>query len=145
MSDSTMPVMRIRAGLNHVDVLVRVIDVREKRSVVTSTGPKDMSEATVGDESGRVRFVLWGDKAGSLKRGQPVLIKNAFVTEFHGELQLNAGEYTAVLEASDSAVPHEDSIPKAQPRHSRGEGYRRGPRGSGFKHWRSRGYRFACS
>ncbi|MDP7975817.1 MAG: single-stranded DNA-binding protein [TACK group archaeon] len=140
MSDNAMPVMRIRPGLNHVDVLVRVIDAREKRSVVTSTGTKDMSEAMVGDESGRVRLVLWGDKAGSLKKGQPVLIKNAFVTEFHGQLQLNAGEYSAVLEANDSAVPDENSIPKVEPRHSKSEGYRRGPRGSSFRHWHSRGY-----
>ncbi len=132
--------MRIRPGLNHVDVLVRVIDAREKRSVATSTGPKDISEATVGDETGRVKLVLWGDKAGLLKRGQPILVKNAFVTEFHGELQLNAGEYSALIEVSDSAVPDESAIPKDQPRRARSEGRRRGPRGSGFRHWRSRGF-----
>ncbi|MGC8601139.1 MAG: hypothetical protein ACP5LS_01765 [Thermoprotei archaeon] len=137
MSESWMPIIDIRRGLNHVDVLVRVIDVGEKRNVVRFGSPMSVSEAVVGDESGRIKLVLWGDKAGTVKRGQAIMVRNAFVTEWHGQLELNAADYTSIVDASNLSVPDEKEIPRGQPRQA--HFYRRGSRRvnhEGRRSWR---------
>jgi replication factor A1 len=63
-------VIDLREGMDGVSVRVRVLEAGEAKVIETRNGPRTISEALVGDESGRVRLTLWGKLAGSIKKGR---------------------------------------------------------------------------
>jgi OB-fold nucleic acid binding domain. len=77
--------------------------------------PEDLSEAVVGDETGRVKLTLWGNLAGKVKDGMVVKIENAWTSVYKGKVQLNAGSRSKINEADDGEVPPADQIPTTEP------------------------------
>ena len=66
-----------------------------------------MQTGLVGDETGRIKFVLWkDDRKEKLVPGQVYLIKNAKVDEYNGRLSLglNSAEYSAADGGDDIVV-----------------------------------------
>ena len=106
----------LRPGMNRVDVRVRVLEVKPTRTVQTRRGPRTLSEAVVGDETGRVKLTLWDRNAGKLVEGQAVLLKNAYVTSYRGEAQLNIGRYGSIQPVDDDSVVEADEVPEFTPR-----------------------------
>jgi len=135
LAESYMPIMSIRSGFNHVDVMARVLEVWDKKEVVSKEGKKQLSEALIGDSSGRVKLVLWGDKAGNLKQGDAVILRNAYVSKRLGNLELNAGEFTTVQTIDGGAVPRPEEVPDRSPIALR-RGGRFGPRERDFRRGR---------
>ncbi|MEM2200718.1 MAG: single-stranded DNA-binding protein, partial [Ignisphaera sp.] len=89
---------------------------------------------------GRVKLVVWGSKAGSLNVGDTISIKNAWVTQFKGEVQLNAGKNTTIDKLADEDLPQANEIPEAMPKAEGGyQPARRAPprrgRGRGRRSW----------
>jgi replication factor A1 len=105
-----------------VTIKGRVLEVSEKRTVNTKYGPTEMSEAVIGDETGRVRVTLWGDKAGSLKEGEVVEIKDAWAKSYRGEVQISVGKRSTITKLSDDEAPPAEEIPETRPRAYRGRG-----------------------
>ena len=105
-----------------VTVRGRVIEVGEKRTVNTKYGPAELSEALIGDETGRVKVTLWRDKAGSLKPGEVVEIRDGWTTSYKGEIQINVNKRTEIVKLSDEEAPPEEEIPERRPRVSKGRG-----------------------
>ncbi len=129
--ENKIDIMSIKDGFNHINVLGRVLDVWNKREVKTSRGDKEVSEVMIGDSSGRIKVVLWGDKAGALKKGEVVLLKNTFTTKYRGELQLNVGDFSTFEIKGDQEAPEEEAIPRESPKLSyRGGRFGRGERDS---------------
>ncbi|MCY0859137.1 MAG: OB-fold nucleic acid binding domain-containing protein [Sulfolobaceae archaeon] len=128
----------LRVGMENVNLVVRVLEASEPRVVQTKNGPRTLSEAVVGDETGKIKLTLWGKLAGTVKEGQVVEITNAWTTAYKGKVQLNAGSKSEVKEAPDSEAPAADQIPDNTPsapqqqRGFRGGGGRRGGRGRRF-------------
>ena len=112
----------LKAGMENVNVTVRVLEASEPKVIQTKKGERTISEAIVGDETGRVKLTLWGKLAGSIKPGSVVKIVNAWTTAYKGKVQLNAGSRSTISEVSDDLAPSEDQIPENTP--SAGE-YRR--------------------
>jgi len=126
-----------------VTIKGRVLEVSEVRTVQTKYGPRELSEAIIGDETGRVKVTLWGEKAGTLKEGEVVEIRDGWTTSFRGEIQVNVNRRTEIKKLEDGDAPEleekPDIVPRAQGnfrRHARGErrhpkrSYRRTPRGT---------------
>ncbi len=111
-------VLDLRPGENSVNVKVRVLEVGESRVVETKRGPRTLSEATVGDETGRVVLVLWGDHAGKLKEGKVVQLQNAFTTVYREKVQLNLGNMGSFVETDDEGFVKAEEIPEDMPRAS---------------------------
>ncbi|MEM0373447.1 MAG: OB-fold nucleic acid binding domain-containing protein [Sulfolobaceae archaeon] len=105
----------LKPGMEQINVLVRVLQVNEPRVVQTRNGTRRLSEAIVGDESGRTKLTLWGKHAGTLKDGQVVMIKGAWTSVYKGQVQLNAGSKTVIEEASPESVPEASEIPETSP------------------------------
>jgi len=116
----------LKAGMESVDVTVRVLEASEAKVIQTKNGARTISEAIVGDDTGRVKLTLWGNLAGSIKQGSVIKIGNAWTTAYKGKVQLNAGSKSKISEVSDDSIPSEDQIPEETP--SAGE-YRRPFRG----------------
>ncbi|AAY80337.1 OB-fold nucleic acid binding domain-containing protein [Sulfolobus acidocaldarius] len=116
----------LKPGMENVNITVRVIEASEPRVIQTKNGTRTISEAVVGDETGRIKLTLWGNLAGTIKSGSVIKIANAWTTAYKGKVQLNAGSKSNVSEAEDNNIPEAESIPETTP--SAGE-YRGGGRG----------------
>ena len=133
-------IIDLKSGEENVHVTGRVLETTPPKVIQTKRGPRTISNAIIGDESGRVQVTLWGSKAGSLKEGKVVDIKGAWTTSFRGKVQLNIGRSTSVEEVSDGEAPQPEDIPEDQPtapyapsrRQSFGRGRRRYYRQGGF-------------
>ncbi len=51
----------LKPNMESVDVTVRVLEASEARQIQTKNGVRTISEAIVGDETGRVKLTLWGN------------------------------------------------------------------------------------
>lgn len=120
-------VNNLKAGMESVNITVRVLEASDAKVIQTKNGTRTISEAIVGDDTGRVKLTLWGNLAGTIKEGMIVRIDNAWTTAYKGKVQLNAGSKSKISEVNDESFPQEDQIPDATP--SAGE-YRRPFRGT---------------
>ena len=117
-------IIDLKSGEENVTVVARVLQVNEPRVVETRRGPRTLSEAVIGDASGRIKLTLWGKHAGTLQQGQVVKISRAWTSSFKGEVQLNVGSRSVVEVVDESMAPEEDEIPSRVPRASRSPGKR---------------------
>ncbi len=108
-------IIDLKAGEEHVHVTGRVLETSSPRVIQTRKGPRTISNAVIGDESGRVQATLWGSKAGTLEEGKVVEIKEAWTTSYRGKVQLNIGRSTEVKEVEDTEAPPAEEIPEEQP------------------------------
>lgn len=120
-------ILDLKEGLDNVSVKGRVISVEDPKVIQTRRGPRRISEAVIGDESGRVKVTLWGRHAGSLEEGDAVEIKGAWTTSYRGEVQLNVGYKGEIMKVDDGEAPMEDEIPEETPK-SESYGFRRSRR-----------------
>ncbi len=129
-------ISELQPGMNNVSVKVRVIEAQEPRVINTRKGPRTISEAVVGDETGRTRLTLWGHAAGSLKQGEAVEIHGAWTTAYRGQVVLNVGGKSNIEHVEDQEVPQPDEVPEETPKAP--EGYRPPRRGMGRSPYRRR-------
>jgi len=120
-------ISELKPGMDNVSVKVRVLEAQEPRVINTRKGPRTISEAIVGDETGRTRLTLWGHAAGSLKEGDAVEIQGAWTTAYRGQVVLNVGGKSNIEHVEDSEVPQADEVPEESP--TAPEGYRPPRRG----------------
>ncbi|MCS7106885.1 MAG: single-stranded DNA-binding protein [Acidilobaceae archaeon] len=125
----------LKGNMDNVNIRVRVIEAGDSKVIETKNGPRTISEALVGDESGRIKLTLWGKVAGSIRPGDAIEIRGGWTTVFRGQVQLNVGQRGSINRIDDSEVPTVDEIPEGSPRKEAG-GERRGfqgrPRYGGF-------------
>ncbi|MEB3757684.1 MAG: OB-fold nucleic acid binding domain-containing protein [Desulfurococcales archaeon] len=136
MEEENKKISELKPDMDNVSVKVRVIETFEPKTVQTRKGERTISEAIVGDDTGRVKLTLWGDHADTLKEGQAVEVKGGWTTSFRGEVQLNVGFRGEINEIDDEEVPQPDNIPEEVPK---GESQRR--RYGSRRYGQSRGYR----
>ncbi len=90
-----MKIAELRDGLRRIDVEAQVIEVSEPREVSSKfTGETyKVAEATIKDDSGTIKLVLWNEQIGQVKVNDTVKIENGYIKSFRGEIQLNVGRY----------------------------------------------------
>jgi replication factor A1 len=88
-----MKISDLKAGMKKVDLAAKVSDIGEPRDVNTRFGPARVATATLSDDSGQVKLSLWNKDIDRVKVGDTVDIKNGYINDFRGELQLNVGQY----------------------------------------------------
>ncbi|MEZ0290243.1 MAG: OB-fold nucleic acid binding domain-containing protein [Sulfolobales archaeon] len=138
VSGKTLKISELRENMNNVSVIARVISTTKPRVIQTKKGARTISEAIIGDETGRVKLTLWGPRAGSVKEEDVIKIDNAWTTSYRGEVQLNAGSRSVINVVEIENFPTADQVPNNTPqaytRESRERGYRGfGKRGRGWR------------
>lgn len=90
-----MKIAELRDGLRRVNVEGQVVEISEPREVRSKfTGETfRVAEATINDDSGTIKLVLWNEQIGQLKLNDQVRIENGYTKSFRGEVQLNVGKY----------------------------------------------------
>jgi len=142
MSEREEKISELKPNMESVSVKVRVLESGEQKVINTRSGQRTISEAIVGDESGRVKLTLWGQLAGQLKQGQVVKIVNAWTTVYKGEVQLNAGSKSKIENLKeDKEIPEAEAIPQETPKAPEGYVPRRRQMGGRGGSYRKGGFR----
>jgi replication factor A1 len=83
----------VRAGMSHINVKARILEVAETKHVVTRYGNHaSVTKALIADETGTIKLCLWNGQIDSVSVGDTVQIENAQASMFKGERQLSLGK-----------------------------------------------------
>lgn len=94
----------LRVGLRHVSLRARVIDKSEVRAVKSREGlPLVVCSATISDGTGQIRLPLWNRQIDSVAKDDTVIIREAIVGHFRGEMQLSIPRKTGSISIVHSA------------------------------------------
>jgi len=90
-----MKIKELRDGMRRVDIVAKVIDISEPREVQSRYSGQTfrVADATIGDETGTIKLVLWNEQIGRVNVNDNISIANGYVKSFRGEIQLNVGKY----------------------------------------------------
>lgn len=129
----------LKPGIENISIRGRVISAGPPKTIQTKNGLRTISEAVLGDETGRVRVTLWGKHAGTLKEGDVVEIRNAWTSAYRGEVQVNISSKSELVVVEDETIPNAEDIPEEfvkapEDYRPRRQGFGgRGPRRGGFR------------
>lgn len=85
-----MKINELKLGMGDINLTAKVVDVSEPREVRTKLGYRTrVATATIEDDSGKIPLTLWGKQIDEIGEGDSIEIKDGYITEFRGELQLN--------------------------------------------------------
>lgn len=81
--------------MEHVDLRVRILKLKEPRRVTTHTGfEHELVEGEIEDETGRAVLTVWNEKISQVEdveAGILAYLKNCFITSFQGVISVNVG------------------------------------------------------
>jgi replication factor A1 len=77
----------------NVDVEGEVTELSDVREFSKFGKQGSVATAVVKDGSGMVKLSLWNEQTEKVKQGDKVKVKNGYVGEFQGELQLTTGKF----------------------------------------------------
>ena len=90
---SHLKIENLRVGMKKINVSAEVLQVSEPSKVHTQFRDNAIvSNAVVGDETGKVLLCLWDQQVNSVHVGERIEVKNAHVAMFKGEKQLRLGK-----------------------------------------------------
>jgi len=85
-----LKINELRLGMNNINLTAKIVDVSEPRNVRTKMGYQTrVATATIEDDTGKIPLTLWGKQIDEIGEGDTIEVKDGFITEFRGELQLN--------------------------------------------------------
>jgi len=83
----------LRAGMHHVNLKAKILEVEETKHVVTRHGNHaSVAKALIADETGTIKLCLWNGQIASVSTGATVQIENAQVASFRGEKHMSIGK-----------------------------------------------------
>ncbi len=93
----------LRAGMSHVNLKARVLEIPRPKLVFTRFGNyASVTNALIADETGTVKLCLWNEQINSFAIGDTVQVENARVSTFRGERQLNIGKKGTLSSVRDA-------------------------------------------
>ena len=109
LSSSSVLIENLRHGMKKVNLEVQVLEVSKPITVHTHYGNNVLLTNTcVGDDTGKIKLCLWGDRVDSVVVGSTIQLKNASVFTYKGERQLRLGKLgtlNVVPSVSDKIKP----------------------------------------
>ena len=101
-----MEIKDLQPRMGKVEMVVTVKDIAEPREFEKFGKTGKVANAMVCDETGTIKMSLWNEQIDQIKVGDKLLIKNGYVSEWQGEMQLGTGKFGS-LEIVDKALPEE--------------------------------------
>ncbi|MEM0073177.1 MAG: OB-fold nucleic acid binding domain-containing protein [Thermoplasmatales archaeon] len=130
----------LNSGSKRVTVLAKVLSVGEPREIQTRYGEKkNVTEAVLGDETGKVTMSLWEDQAKQVENGSSIRVENGYVSFVRGHMRLNVGKYGSIKKADSEINEVNESLDMSEKEYSREEiGRRPGRSFNNNRSYRSR-------
>ncbi len=104
-----MQIKDLKPKMGNVDVIVDVTDMGDVREFSKFGKPGRVANAVAKDETGTIKLSLWNEQIDAVSSGDKIHIKNGYVNEWQGEMQLTTGRMGTIevvgkgKEASKSA------------------------------------------
>ncbi|NHJ33491.1 MAG: single-stranded DNA-binding protein [Asgard group archaeon] len=113
-----MKIVDLKADMRNVDVRFRVIEKGEIREIQSRDGKTlNLSEAEVGDSTGRIYLTLWDQSIELLENEDLGEVRNGFIKVVRNELRLNIGKYGELSKIEeDDDIPPSSKIPNSFPK-----------------------------
>ncbi|MCL1979043.1 MAG: single-stranded DNA-binding protein [Methanomassiliicoccaceae archaeon] len=99
----------IKEGMGDVTVTGRIMSV-EQRNITVKGEAKVVYSGIMADDSGKIQYSAWNDY--SLKEGESICVKNAYIRSWKGIPQLNLGDKCEVSRVDDSFGEIDMSVSK---------------------------------
>lgn len=96
---SDIKIGEIKEGSGNVSVTGRILSV-ESRDITVKGEPKTVYSGLIADDTGKIQFSAWNDY--SLKTGETICVKNAYIRAWRGIPQLNLGDRCEVSRVDDT-------------------------------------------
>jgi Single-stranded DNA binding protein Ssb-like, OB fold len=105
-------IKQVRAGMSHVNLRAKVVEVTPSRRVTTRYGNyATLAKALIEDETGSIKLCLWNTQIEAVKVGDTIVIKDAKASRFRGETQLSMGTKGTMQKEGSTTV----MVPLAAP------------------------------
>ncbi|MBS3133115.1 DNA-binding protein [Candidatus Woesearchaeota archaeon] len=88
-----MKISELKPRQGSVEVTGEIVEVEEARMFNKFGKEGRVANAVLKDESGQIKLTLWNEQADQVKQGSKVTIKNGYVNEWQGEMQLTTGKF----------------------------------------------------
>ena len=95
----------IREGDTELELLCRVVYASRKQISGRGGENKEIISGILGDGTTTRPFTSWRTTGVELNVGDVVRLKNAYITDWRGEPQINIGDYTVIEKADSSELP----------------------------------------
>jgi len=113
-----MEIKDLQARMGNVEVTLEIVEKGEAREFEKFGKTGRVCNAEAQDSSGKIKITLWNEDIDKVNVGDKVQIKNGWVGEYQGELQLSTGKFGSleVLGKSDSTdqAPQEEEAPSQE-------------------------------
>ena len=99
-----LKIKNVLSGMRNVDLLGKVTRVYEVRSFQTEQRSGKVGSFMMGDETGLMRVVVWGDKAdilSELVEGTIIRIKSGYCRDNNGRLELHLNDNSELIKNPD--------------------------------------------
>ena len=100
-----LPLSELKDGDTGLELLCRVVYSSRKQIAGKSGDTKEIISGILGDGTTTRPFTAWKTTGVELNVGEVVRLKNAYVTDWRGEPQINIGDFTEIEKADSSELP----------------------------------------
>ncbi len=100
---TTKKISELKPFDKHVNVLFKVVEVGEPRSVTNRNSGEthEVADVVVGDETASIILTAWNDTIDDLEEGQTYQLNNGYVTLFRGHMRLSVGKFGQIEPSED--------------------------------------------
>ena len=108
-----MEIKDLKPKMGNVEIVATVKDISEEREFEKFGKTGRVTNAILFDETGTIKMSLWNEQIDQIKVSDTVHIKNGYVSEWQGEMQLSTGKFGSleVVDGSkDVTVEDEEEI-----------------------------------
>ena len=95
-----LQIKNILVGLRNVETVGKVLQVYELREFTTNDRRGKVASLVIGDETGTIRIVMWGDQADNIKNiNKEMIIKivGGYVKDNNGSIELHLNDRSQVI------------------------------------------------
>jgi len=101
-----MEIKDLQPKMGKIELVVTVKEISEPREFEKFGKAGKVANAMVGDETGTIKMSLWNEQIDQIKVGDKLMVKNGYVSEWQGEMQLGTGKFGS-LEVVEKALSEE--------------------------------------
>ena len=118
-----MKISELTPRQGSVELTGEVIEIEEPRTFNKFGKEGRVANAVLKDESGQIKLTLWNEQIDQVKQGSKVTIKNGYVNEWQGEMQLTTGKFgTMEVVQGAEKVAEVQEAPKEEAKEVKEEG-----------------------
>ena len=95
-----LQIKNVIAGLRNVETVGKVIQTYELREFTTNERQGKVASMVIGDETGTVRAVMWGNQADNIKnieKGMTIKILGGYVRDNNGIIELHLNDRSQLI------------------------------------------------